>query len=61
MTERIMYFPERKKGYDKEQVDRYITKLAAAYRTAHDEYKALQNKYNNLLHSMYPDTEKAVF
>jgi len=49
MTNAKIIFPEVFKGYDMEQVDRYITKLSAAYQEAYDENTAIRARYNNLL------------
>ena len=48
MTEK-MFFTEEKNGYDREQVDSYISKLSQAYQTAYDEYQDVSGKYNSLL------------
>ena len=50
-------FDKQLNGYDKEQVDRYVANLAAAYRTAYDEYTATCEKYNELLEK-YQNLEK---
>ena len=43
------FFDEQKNGYDKEQVDNYISRLTEAYQTAYKEYLAVCDKYNNLM------------
>lgn len=48
MTEK-MYFLEERNGYDREQVDSYISKLSNAYQTAYNEYQDVSGKYNSLL------------
>lgn len=47
MTE--VFFNEQKNGYDKNQVDNYISRLAEAYQTAYKEYLAVCDRYNNLM------------
>ena len=42
-------FDKQLNGYDKEQVDSYVYKLATAYRQAYDEYSDVCDKYNTLL------------
>jgi len=42
-------FKEAIRGYDKEQVDLYITKLSEAYKSAYNENQALQKKCAGLL------------
>ena len=42
-------FEEEKDGYNKEQVDGYVGKLAEAYQAAFEENQGLQEKYDNLL------------
>ena len=49
MTNTNIYFTEERKGYDKKQVDSYIKKLSEAYQTTFDEYKEINDKYENLL------------
>ena len=43
------FFTEAMNGYNKEQVDNYISKISEAYQTAYDENTAISDKYNNLL------------
>ncbi|MCL1975868.1 MAG: DivIVA domain-containing protein [Firmicutes bacterium] len=47
-TERI-FFQEVMRGYDMEQVDKYISKLSEAYQEAYDENTAIRERYNALL------------
>ena len=42
-------FIDQKNGYDKEQVDSYITKITEAYKLVYDEHQAISDKYNALL------------
>ena len=49
MTSSKIIFPEVMKGYDREQVDRYISKLSEAYQEAYDENTAIRERYNTLL------------
>ena len=42
-------FAEEQNGYNKEQVDKYISKLSEAYQAAYDENQILLDKYNSLL------------
>ena len=49
MTNSKIIFPEVMKGYDREQVDKYISKLSEAYQEAYDENTAIRERYNNLL------------
>ncbi|MCL1835489.1 MAG: DivIVA domain-containing protein [Oscillospiraceae bacterium] len=42
-------FTRQRNGYDKEQVDSYVSNLTKAYRTAYDEYNTVCEKYNCLL------------
>lgn len=43
------FFAEAMQGYDKGQVDNYISKISEAYQTAYDENTAIYGKYNDLL------------
>jgi len=43
------FFKEQLTGYDKNQVDNYIQKIADAYQTAYNEYLATCEKYNALM------------
>ena len=49
MTNTTISFQHQVNGYDKDEVDRYIKKLASAYQTAYEEYTAVCGKYNGLL------------
>ena len=42
-------FERQMNGYDKEQVDRYISELSEAYQEAYDEYQYICEKYNEAL------------
>ena len=44
-----IFFSEQKNGFDKEEVNKYIEKLAAAYQLAYDENQAVNAKYSELL------------
>ena len=47
MAETI-FFPKERRGYDKKQVDDYISKLSLAYQTIYDEHQALLVKYESI-------------
>ena len=49
MAKTEVQFEKQFNGYDRGQVDRYIASLAKAYQTAYDEYKAVCDKYNELV------------
>ena len=42
-------FGSQRDGYDREQVDQYISNLAEAYRAAYDEYQAVCAKYDGIM------------
>ena len=45
------FFNEKSNGYDKEQVDNYIGKIAGAYQAVYMEYSMILEKYNALEHN----------
>lgn len=42
------FFNEQSSGYDKEQVDNYIRKIAEAYQAVYSEYSVILEKYTAL-------------
>ena len=42
------FFKEQPKGYDKKQVDTYISKLIKAYQAVYNEYLDASDKYRML-------------
>ena len=42
-------FAKEKNGYDRAQVDSYITKISEAYQTTYNEFLDISNKYMSLL------------
>ena len=57
MTEKKC-FAEETNGYDREQVDSYISELSETYQTACDEYRAVKEKYDGLLEDLHFISEK---
>jgi len=49
MTE--IFFKEQENGYDKTQVDNYISEIKESYHTARNDYLIICEKYNELLHN----------
>jgi len=57
MTDKIaaksdVVFDQQYDGYNKEQVDRYIANLAAAYQKVYDEYNGMCSTYNGLVNDL---------
>ena len=58
-TTRDLVFEKQENGYNKTQVDIYISSLTNAYQTAYNEYTTLCDKYNGLLVEYKDLKEKA--
>ena len=43
------YFKEKKNGYDRAQVDKYIRKLKEAYENVYKDYLEIYDKYCDLV------------
>jgi len=48
MTAQVM-FQNEINGYDRDQVDKYVSRLSEAYQTAYDENQAIRASYSNLI------------
>jgi len=52
------YFKDQKNGYDKEQVEKYITNMIKVYQKAYVEYLDIYDKYCDLAEKMKKEGQR---